>query len=512
MSVGYQAVGWNRQKKLYDRLMLGGVGLYLALFIGLSAVAFPDATAETLIIRGLGTAALALLHLILCIGPLARLDPRFLPLLYNRRHMGVTMFALAAGHGLFSLVQFHAFGDLNPLVSLLVSNPRWDSLPQFPFQLLGAAALLQLFLMAATSHDFWLKNLSAPVWKTLHMGVYGAYALLIAHVALGALQAETSPVLGGVLALGLLTVLGLHLAAARVERRVDRARPSPAEEGYLAACGVHDISEKRAKIVCISGERVAVFHYDGKVSAISNACKHQNGPLGEGRIIDGCVTCPWHGYQYRPHDGASPPPFTESVPTFRVRVVSGQVWVHPTPLPPGTPVEPAAAEGEGPLDDTPFYVGYLDTMPAPLAAFNRRLVGGLLAGAALLAVTVALSQRAPAASVFEYGVERALDGEIALLPSPVLLVDRPGLDGGRSAWMLVDQGKHGAVAAFAGLDGHKVHLEGALIYREDRTMVEVVPGSVEDRGMGAPPPVAEQMLLAPITPSICLRSASVRGR
>ncbi|MFT4977044.1 MAG: sulfoxide reductase heme-binding subunit YedZ, partial [Myxococcota bacterium] len=76
-------------------------------------------------------------------------------------------------------------------------------------------------------------------------------------------------------------------------------------------------------------------------SAISGVCRHQGGPLAEGRIIDGCVTCPWHGYQYRPETGASPPPFTETVPTFRVRVEAGRVWVHPTPLPPGTPVEPA---------------------------------------------------------------------------------------------------------------------------------------------------------------------------
>ena len=26
--------------------------------------------------------------------------------------------------------------------------------------------------------------------------------------------------------------------------------------------------------------------------------------------MDGCITCPWHGYQYLPHNGQSPPPFT----------------------------------------------------------------------------------------------------------------------------------------------------------------------------------------------------------
>ena len=88
---------------------------YVALFAGVGALADPNVTIETLLIRGLGTAAFLLLNVILCIGPLCRLDRRFLPLLYNRRHLGVTMFLLALAHGVFALVQFHALGDVNPL-------------------------------------------------------------------------------------------------------------------------------------------------------------------------------------------------------------------------------------------------------------------------------------------------------------------------------------------------------------------------------------------------------------
>ena len=65
----------------------------------------------------------------------------------------------------------------------------------------------------------------------------------------------------------------------------------------------------------------------------------------EGRIVDGCITCPWHGYQYSPETGASPPPFIEKIPTFNARVVDGAVWVDPRPNPPGTRVEPATIEG-----------------------------------------------------------------------------------------------------------------------------------------------------------------------
>src|SRR5207245_71439 len=105
----------------------------------------------------------------------------FLPLLYNRRHLGVTMFVLALAHGTFSLVQFHSGGDVPALVSLLSLGS---------FQVLGFCALLILFLMASTSHDFWLKNLGPANWKRLHMLVYAAYVSLVAHVAFGALQSE----------------------------------------------------------------------------------------------------------------------------------------------------------------------------------------------------------------------------------------------------------------------------------------------------------------------------------
>ena len=105
---------------------------------------------------------------------------------------------------------------------------------------------------------------------------------------------------------------------------------------------VADIPEKRARVVEPAGaERIAVFRFDGKVAAVSNACRHQAGPLGEGRVIDGCITCPWHGYQYRPDDGCSPPPITESIATYRTRIVKGVIYVHSVPLPPGTPVAPS---------------------------------------------------------------------------------------------------------------------------------------------------------------------------
>ena len=107
-------------------------------------------------------------------------------------------------------------------------------------------------------------------------------------------------------------------------------------EGWFLVCAVHEIEEDRAKMFCIGRERIAVFKTNGKLFALDNVCKHQNGPLGEGRVIDGCITCPWHGYQYLPNNGQSPPPFKERVSTYDVRIESGNVWINPTPYAEGT--------------------------------------------------------------------------------------------------------------------------------------------------------------------------------
>ena len=82
MSAGYTAVGWNRQKKLYDWFIFAFCVLYLTSFVIVTAFVNPDYTFETVLIRSASTLAVLLLHVILSIGPLARINKRFLPLLY----------------------------------------------------------------------------------------------------------------------------------------------------------------------------------------------------------------------------------------------------------------------------------------------------------------------------------------------------------------------------------------------------------------------------------------------
>ncbi len=336
----YKAVQWNVAKIVYDLYCLAALAAFIGIFMTVGLAAHPSghrADPVVLLIRALGTAAFLMLTIVLAIGPLARLSPRFNPMLYNRRHFGVMTFLVAAAHFGLATFWYHASGPLNPFVSLLVSNPLYQSAEGFPFEVFGLAAFAILFVMAATSHDYWLNNLSAPVWKALHMLVYAAFGLLVLHVAYGALMTEKSAIYPALTVAAFAIVAALHLWTGLRERRRDAGmRGVSASDGWIDVCAPADIPDKRAVIAPLpSGERVAIFRDGAKICAMTNACRHQNGPLGEGCIKDGAVTCPWHGWQYRPEDGVSPPPYTEKIATYDTRLSAGRVFVKVRPNAPG---------------------------------------------------------------------------------------------------------------------------------------------------------------------------------
>ena len=322
---------WNAHKRVYDAVIAGACVLYLGVFVGVGLAMFPapgEISPPILLIRAFGTLAIGLLHVILLIGPLARLSDQFAPLLYNRRHLGVTFFLAALAHGLLATLIYGGFGVRDPVSAVIAPGGGFASVSGFPFEFLGLLALLIAFAMAATSHDFWLANLGPRTWKTLHMLVYLAYALVVMHVVLGALQSERSRLAAGLLVGGVVVVSAMHVAAGVVQARRDRRDLRAASE-WLDVAAFDDVPDQGACGVSTDAGEIAVFRDGDRLHAVGGTCVHQGGPLAEGRLIDGCVTCPWHGYQYRASDGCSPPPYSERIPTYQVRVRDGRVEVAP---------------------------------------------------------------------------------------------------------------------------------------------------------------------------------------
>ncbi|MFK7758530.1 MAG: Rieske 2Fe-2S domain-containing protein [Phycisphaerales bacterium] len=344
MTASYTWVQWNRHKINYDLILTAFAVLFLAGFVITSSVVHSGQEAISpmiLLIRAFGILALVLLHVILCIGPLARFTTLVAPLLYNRRHLGVVMFLCALIHAALVFLFYGAFGVRSPISAVIDGYQSYNSISGFPFEIMGFFALLILFTMAATSHDFWLSFLSPRIWKSIHMLVYIAYGLILLHVVFGALQSERHLAFGALLIAGSVLVAVLHIAAAFKESDRDKNGIESAQD-WIDIGEISDFPLNEGRVVCPKGaERVAVFRHENGMSAMSNVCAHQGGPLGEGQIVNGCVTCPWHGYQYLPENGQSPPPYNEKVPTYELKIQGQRVLLNTTSNQPGAPVEPA---------------------------------------------------------------------------------------------------------------------------------------------------------------------------
>lgn len=67
-------------------------------------------------------------------------------------------------------------------------------------------------------------------------------------------------------------------------------------DDYVAVAPASAVSCDQATIVAVGRYEVAVFRLGDEFFAYENACPHQGGPVGEGIVEAGTVTCPWHAW------------------------------------------------------------------------------------------------------------------------------------------------------------------------------------------------------------------------
>ena len=77
------------------------------------------------------------------------------------------------------------------------------------------------------------------------------------------------------------------------------------------------------------GEVPVVAIRDGQsIRVLADRCSHLSGPLSEGTLDGGCVTCPWHGSVFRIADGSvARGPATAPQPVFETRIADGIIEV-----------------------------------------------------------------------------------------------------------------------------------------------------------------------------------------
>lgn len=80
------------------------------------------------------------------------------------------------------------------------------------------------------------------------------------------------------------------------------------------------------------GVPVLLLRHDGRLTAMLDRCTHRGGPLHEGRVVDGCIECPWHASLFALEPAARGRvvrgPATRPAPALQVREHQGRVQVR----------------------------------------------------------------------------------------------------------------------------------------------------------------------------------------
>jgi len=133
---------------------------------------------------------------------------------------------------------------------------------------------------------------------------------------------------GGALLLTVGGWLGGHLTYARGVG-VDTTAFSVGSEDWQDAVAEAELIEGQPMLVYAARQPVLLIQLDGELLAIDDRCTHRGGPLHEGEVADGCVSCPWHGSRFRLADGAvMAGPAVRPQRTWEVRTRYGMVQLR----------------------------------------------------------------------------------------------------------------------------------------------------------------------------------------
>jgi nitrite reductase/ring-hydroxylating ferredoxin subunit/uncharacterized membrane protein len=106
---------------------------------------------------------------------------------------------------------------------------------------------------------------------------------------------------------------------------------------------VTDIPENTPTAAKAGAQTLVVVRQGTQVYAMHSLCAHAGGPLHEGKIVDGCIECPWHYSRFELGTGRRKQgPTTYDQPTYEVRAADGGGWEVKRVIP-SKPIEIATA-------------------------------------------------------------------------------------------------------------------------------------------------------------------------
>ena len=96
---------------------------------------------------------------------------------------------------------------------------------------------------------------------------------------------------------------------------------------FVTVARVEDVPSGTVARVQAGEEEIALVNLDNEFYATQGQCLHLQGPLGEGRVEEGYLVCPWHGWHYDVRTGLNDFDHAIRIKTYEVRVEDGEVQV-----------------------------------------------------------------------------------------------------------------------------------------------------------------------------------------
>jgi nitrite reductase (NADH) small subunit len=89
---------------------------------------------------------------------------------------------------------------------------------------------------------------------------------------------------------------------------------------------IDDVPQRGARCVKKGDLTIAIFRtQDDQFFALEDKCPHKNGPLSQGIVHDGCVTCPLHNWVISLSSGQAQGADEGETRTFTVEVRDGRL-------------------------------------------------------------------------------------------------------------------------------------------------------------------------------------------
>ena len=100
------------------------------------------------------------------------------------------------------------------------------------------------------------------------------------------------------------------------------------EPQYYRVVKASEVPDGERLILEIANLPIVIFNVGGELLATGDLCTHDEGPIGDGELIDNVIVCPRHGARFDLHTGkALSLPAVYGIPVYPIRIVDDYIEV-----------------------------------------------------------------------------------------------------------------------------------------------------------------------------------------